>query len=971
METLFENSIETKFPSFSKENSGILPTENFEYVSGEFSPEILFALETAKIKFGADAVYFRYFSDERAAIPQLYLFDYTQKRLTKEERKRIHLQMWNGYQVPAYGIIEESSVSIFDARETPKNKKDVYAREIIKLTAQTYNDTIKSFADGLFWEENANHFKFEKSAARDLIQGLKKIYADFQNKSKIDSHVALKLLVQCLLIKYLEERDEKSKSGYFAVTYFKSHFQCKNFCDTIRQGKLLDLLDKLAQDFNGKVFEWSKETEQSARLAIQKAEVRQLADYLDGDNQDNQYVLWRLYSFEHLPVEVISSVYEELLTNSKDIVYTPEMIVGTLVDECMPLSNPQSDFKVIDVSCGSGIFLVKAYKRMIQWWRYEQWQKTGKLEKPSLKELKDILLNSIYGVDIQQDAIRLSVFSLALAILDEVDLNPPTWEQLQFPDLSSNIVTQSFFEYITDKKSEYLTNKSKPVFSLVIGNPPFNLPFDGKGKEPKHEEYFKNLKKEIAYQSEIAIPDENPALHFLVQSMNLLKQDAMLCLIMPAGPLLYQKDLKFKQNLFSQYNLLQVIDFTKLLDKLWGRKKVATAALFLQNSKPDDETVLHLVANRTASNQNRLFLEFDHYDFHWITKEAVLNNPYIWKANLLGGGRIVQLIERLSELPTLGDYLEQKKKDGWKYGEGYTVGNRKHYADYIHNKLSVKPECFEDEGIIRTDIETESHFEAPRKRYREIYLQPHILIKENIGKQSIPVAFLDYDAVFSHEIVGIYAPQKDIVELENLYNILKKSDLFYRFYILATSSRISVGRVTAILKRDIDNLPFTKDTHRLSLADELVIQDTLSCFSKESQGRLSKTTDKHYIDNFSSIFCKTLNSIYQTEERSFQLFKILDAGKYYALHFEYSTENIQETEELVNDLERYIAQTIPDREENQENFHIQRIMKVYGRDCVLLIKPKQLRYWLPSIALRDADEVFAAYIKSRYSHVEK
>ncbi|MDR1224623.1 MAG: hypothetical protein LBL07_17355 [Tannerella sp.] len=99
METLFENSIKTGFPSFSKGNSGVLSTENYESAAREFSPEILFALETAKNKFGADAVYFRCFSDERAAIPQLYLFDYTRKRLTKEDRKRHHLQMWNGCQV--------------------------------------------------------------------------------------------------------------------------------------------------------------------------------------------------------------------------------------------------------------------------------------------------------------------------------------------------------------------------------------------------------------------------------------------------------------------------------------------------------------------------------------------------------------------------------------------------------------------------------------------------------------------------------------------------------------------------------------------------------------------------------------------------------------------------------------------------------------------------------------------------------
>ena len=380
-------------PLTEDKGAGVLLTNNFETNSKKYSPEILFALETASKKFNADAVYFRKFPDDRADMPLLYIF-YYDKALTPDTKKEIHKKMWNGYQVPAYCIVEKSEVFIYDSRE--KVKKNNYAKEIIKKSAKEIKPIFDSFADGLFWEEynNSKHFKFEESAARDLIQGLKKVYESFQKKSGIDKHVALKLLVQSILIKYLEERDENSKSGYFAETYFKKHFQCKNFCDTIRKGKLLNLLDQLAKDFNGKVFEWDKEKEKEARNVIQQKSVQELADYLDGDNKENQYVLWRLYSFEHLPVEVISSVYEELLTNSKDIVYTPEMIVSTMIDECMPLNKPQKGFKLADVSCGSGIFLVKAYKRLVQWWRYEQWiekDKQGEIPKPPLDVLNNLL----------------------------------------------------------------------------------------------------------------------------------------------------------------------------------------------------------------------------------------------------------------------------------------------------------------------------------------------------------------------------------------------------------------------------------------------------------------------------------------------------------------------------------------------------------------------------------------------------
>ncbi|MBK7214559.1 MAG: N-6 DNA methylase [Bacteroidales bacterium] len=976
---LFEkNILELNFSFLTeKQESGIILTNNFEKIDSKIaSPEILFSLETAKNKFNADAVYFRYFQDGRSAVPQLYLFDFTQKHLSNEEKNRIHIQMWNGYQVPIYIIIEKSSVSVFDSRKKPDDKREVFAKEIITYIGEAIkNFQAKSFDDGLFWDEQEykNDFKFDQSATKDLIRGLKNVYIKFQKQSGLNRHVALKLLVQSLLIKYLEERDEKSASGYFAGTYFYNNFQCKNFCETIRKGKLLDLLDQLAKDFNGKIFEWDFEFEKEERTAIQKTEVQQLADYLDGNNQNSQYVLWRLYSFSHLPVEVISSVYEELLTDSKDIVYTPEMIVSTLVDECMPLKNPQPNFKMIDVSCGSGIFLVKAYKRIVQWWRYDYWLKTGVLVKPSLSVLKDLLLKSIYGIDIEQDAIRLSVFSLALAILDEVNLDPPTWGKLKFPDLSENIITKDFFHYITLSPNG--------GFNLVIGNPPFNLQHDN-GKEPDRKRYFKELKSSIGFHSDISIPDENPALHFLVQSMKLLNPDALLCLIQPSGPLLYQKGLNFKKDLFSKFNLLQVVDFTKLADKLWGRKNVATVAIFLQNSSPTDEDVLHLVANRTFSNTNRLFLEFDHYDFHIVSKHVILQNPYIWKANLLGGGRIVQLIERLSKLPTLKDYLKKKRKENqWVFGDGFIKGKpdtelvpsdfvkkKGGYKEftYLNDSLCIETETFTEQGIGNTFILKGKYYQWGR--VKELFEPPLLLIKKVIGETSIPAFFSNKQISFRDQIMGIHAPELCKDELQSLHEYFVHYSDLIRFYILSTSAQILVNRATAIYNEDILNLPYQYNDNKylVSEAEQIVLRDALSYFINDLGKGLSAEVQETEIEIFSKVFCLTLNSIYKSEGKSFHLFKILDSGKYYALHFEYSSGNIIPEIEQTKDLEQYINEAIPTRKENQKNIHIQRILKVFGKDCIILAKPKQLRYWLPSIALRDADDTFGDYIIARY-----
>ncbi|MDZ7723597.1 MAG: N-6 DNA methylase [candidate division KSB1 bacterium] len=549
--------------------------------------------------------------------------------------------------------------------------------------------------------------------------------------------------------------------------------------------------------------------------------------------------------------------------------------------------------------------------------------------------------------------------SLALAVLDEVDLDPPTWGKLKFPDLSKNIIETDFFKFITDNQ--------KSDFDLVIGNPPFNLP-KVNGKEPSRKKHFKQLKEDVGYESEIKIPDENPALHFLVQSMKLLKQDALLCLIQPSGPILYQKDQDFKQELFSQNNLIQVIDFTKLADKLWGRKNVATAAVFIQKTEPDNEDVLHLIANRTFSNANRLFIEFDYYDFHYANKDAVINNPYIWKANLFGGGRLVQLLERLSKVRRLGDFLNNKKGEGWIKGEGFIEKGDKNKAEYITGKAFLPTECLTENGI---QIDTYPKCEIPffhRPRKEELYTPPHLLIRKVLGRSSLLTEYSDEYLTFLSDIYSIHAPKKDRQELIKLADYIKEHDYLLRFFILVTSSRVKIIKSTSLYDEDILNIPYPENVKEvlLSEADKIILNDSMDYFlNSNSNNSIEKNASLSEIERYNNLFCKTLNSIYHTN-KNFQLYKVIDAERYCALHFEYTNENLTPKQEVITDLEQYIENVIPTRDDNQQKTHIQRIIKAYGQDSIILAKPKQLRYWLPSIALRDADETFADYIKSRY-----
>jgi hypothetical protein len=953
-----------KFNAFNENiKTGILYTRSFDLTQKHHTADILFAIDNAKNKFDADAVYFHASPNKEYSVAQIYLFDNTFGKYDKESKIGLHKKMWNASQIPLYIIIEKTAVNIYDSRKKPDINNEEYAKAIIKLSSDSLNlFNAREFDNGLFWEKHGeNNFDFDGSATNDLIRGLKAVYQQFQKDSGLDKHVALKLLIQCLLIKYLEERDYEQ--GYFAENYFQDSFNSKDFCDVIRNGRLLELLDELSNDFNGKIFCWDEKdnNEKKARKDIKSLKVRCLAEFLDGNIQNNQYVIWRLYSFSYLPVEIISSVYEELLTNSKDVVYTPEMIVDLMINECMPLKNPVKNFKMIDASCGSGIFLVKAYKRIIQWRRYSEWKKTGELKKPPLSDLKKLLLESIYGIDIQQDAVNLAIFSLSLALLDEVDLNPPLWKELEFDDLSNNIIKKDFYIYITQNP--------ELKFDLVIGNPPFNLPPAEENKrEPSRKKYFLELKDQYNYRTDFNIPDENPALHFLVKTTSWLNENGILCLIQPAGPLFFQNE-EFRKELFLKYNIYQVIDFTKLADVLWKGKNVATAIVFIKNAPEFESCITHVVANQITCNNKRLFLEFDYYDFYYIDREDCINKPFVWRINLVGGGRINDLISRLSKYPTMKKYLDSKCKDQkWKYAEGYILGKKTHKADFIFGKRRVRPEFLTEDGVEETDIEENIYFYRTTEKSKEIFLAPHILIKEEIGKtKSIPVAFLDYDAVFSNRIVGIYAPKEQEGELRELYCAFNENKSYlYRFFIMATSPKLFVNMAGVFLKKDIDNLPYPAKNIELSEVDKIVMDDVLGYqFSKKEE--LLKPAGESDVYAFSEVFCKTLNVMYKSNDKGFYLYKVVISNTFYILHFEYGKSDSSYIVEH-EDLDAYIDKVISQDAKSQESYRINKIFKIYGNDRLIIVKPKTKKYWLRSIALHDADDTIAEYMEARYNN---
>jgi len=940
-------------------------------------------------KLGATAVLFRRKYNENNEItdskPALYIYKEKDDFFNSQPHKDLHAKIWSAGDIEVYFIVSETRIDIFNARKpadvTDKNDLSLKSLCLVSEALEKFNDQRFSaivFGKGIFWEQEdfSNQLKEEDSPFHRLLEYLMIVRKDLEDNKSIglSRETIDKLLIICILIKFLEGIKDVNEKHALSEIYDRHDVKSKKFEEALEKGLCIPILKELACKFKGKIFDISAKERQEIEKAKLKSVAAFLTAKLDITKEHKQRFLWEQYNFNHLPVELISSIYENFLQKEEDIrekgvVYTPPFLVNFLIDEVMPLNKTAASeyfyerkFKVLDPSCGSGVFLVAAYKRMLQWWSINCYEKTGEIKFPDLKVCQEILENNIFGVDIEKTATLITIFSLTIALLDKLEPKK-IWNNLKLNSLQNNIKTQDFFEWAANAKSE------GKKFDLVIGNPPFN---DEKGESSHKIE--PELVKKIGFKHE-KVAGNKFALQFFEGGMALGKE---VILIIPSSVLLYNRKAQtYREQIFKDFTIEKIFDFTHLRRELFGSSDTPVCAVLANPTESDGKAIEHTVVKRLVHSENKICFEIDHYDRHFVRHDWTTDaaKQFIWKTNLLGGGRLFHLIYRLSLLETLKQFIDRKKNSEWIYSVGYIIkdisNKRKLRADFITGKLTINPKSFKYNGDFDTEIENSELFVAPRKK--ELYTAPHIIFKLVAEKSKIPMAFSDEYLCFNSKFVGIHAPQSDREELYRIYDRLHKNETTFKLYqtfILATSSSAMIHRETSMVKEDIDNLPYPEETEYLipSPTEEILINDILEYYihlgkaiSKKGKGlKLNKKVSKDQLQNFGKTFCDLLNPIYAKNGKSWQCGKFYQTESFTIYQFGYG-KNECLSFQMPDDLYDVVKSMIYDNTSNRGAIFT-RVCRYYkhlnGYDCVFLIKPNATRYWLNSIALRDADETF-------------
>ena len=975
-----ENAIENDFPE-------IVFTKN---TLSNLHPKHYIALEFAE-NLEADAVYFKYYDDNRYCVPQVYFYNSENIKLKKLEISEIHRNVYSSNQVPLICIIDKASISLFDTRRPIKidsngeftneecliDNSDSF--EKIELLSKYFN--AKKLNSGDFWESNeaSKHFKNNKSVYEKLVDALSVIrknfhivfenFENFNDNKKKATDFADEILFKCILIKYLEE-NELNRAQQF---YKDSNIEQNSLSAILESGKLIKLLDALEYHFNGSVFF----IDDDKRELLEKLNLSSLALCLDGKYGSNSSLyLWEMYSFKHIPIELISNFYEEFIPKDKEnsgTVYTPSHLVNLLIDECLPLSDKEEhlnfNVRLADVSCGSGIFITTAFKRLVQRWRVKNRnKKTGKLAMPSLDVVKKILSKNIFGVDKNDTATKLAKFSLQLALCQLVPKNELwTWnEDRVFKDLQdTNIFSTDFFDFLTEEKYFHFHNS----MDLIIGNPPFQAI-----GEKKYKEYKESLKK-VDFKLKVEIPRKQLALLFLETSPILLNKNGQICFVQKSTSLLYNKDkisIKYKNNFFNSNTVTQIIDFTLLKDYLFENATVETCAVFYNKGYKEDYTTLHIVSKLLRNTKEGISFEFDYYNFYEVSKSTILEDDTIWRCNLLGGNRLNHLLKKLNKKTNnqtnLKDYLYNflgiEKEQ---FGVGFQISSKDKSADFITDKRILLNINFENDKLEYTSFPKTQKF--GRIRNSKLYEHPLITIKKNISNSKIPVVINEIDTAFDERIVGISFSGNDSKEYKKLYNKLIKNQKSHILQTISSCSQFYYRGDTAILKQDIDNwsIPLNKEEIMLSDSEIIIMDDVLDYIYPSWQfgenAKINKNqASREELIQFGEVFNQSFNSIYKKENKEQKLAVIYEGSTFFALEFEFTDKKITKPKQIdKTEADKQIESLIFS---HGKNTLINKVLRIYSPNKITLIKPKKLRFWLKSIALQDSDEIFDDIIEN-------
>jgi len=552
-------------------------------------PEEVAMMEKAAA-YGAHSVFFEAGRYGRQPVAQAFVF-ITDGPADDANFAELHKRLWSWGGVPLIYRKTPGLVQLFRCAHKPdfvSPTGEIVCNPIKTLTMAAAIESSEAWWDatrlrnGTLWDDPevcTAMLSASKSAHKGLIYAVRQLNADLNEEAVLKKHLRRKLLILSLLIAYLEER------GVLLPDYFGQFLAgATKFFQVLAKGEaLVKLLAALEERFNGNVFILNDADRESLKSSTQ---LRRFAKLVEGrEEASGQLTLWQLYSFKDLPVELISHIYQLFVKDSDSSIYTPPFLVRLMLEEALSWERldrlQDCDEIILDPSCGSGVFLVEAYKRLALHWRSR-----NRWERPSLPVLLR-LLDKVHGIDLEQGAVELAAFSLYLALCDALEPEEIRTSIKLFPPLAGKTLHHScFFE----AKEQTLI---KERVGVVVGNPPFASSLTTPGAKRSCKAYEK---------SHGPLPDKQLAYLFLHEAMGMVAEGGVLSMLQQYSFLYNQRSLDFRRNFIVRWDVREILDFISIrgLFQKGGADTKVIVVVAVAAPAGGDRKILHATFRRSG-----------------------------------------------------------------------------------------------------------------------------------------------------------------------------------------------------------------------------------------------------------------------------------------------------------------------------------------------------------------------------------
>jgi hypothetical protein len=667
-----------------------------------------------------------------------------------EEKVRAFNRLWCLARPRLLFLASPGEITVYDMAQKPvdeNNKKEwkklkkldiLHDLSKVSREFQKYHrDHVESgriFADKRFGDSQN---RADKSLIRDLkTVRLELIHAGLSGQLTRFAHA---LIGRSIFIRYLEDRGILTEEYFINVARQKTGWtdllrspvnrngfdfsHNKTFYPRIlaNKGFTYALFRRLARDFNGDMFPDVDEEEQ----AVTQEHITLIQDLLYGDVGVQKNLFFYSYRFDIVPLELISSIYEEFYRGSaindeknskkrqEGAYYTPPVLVEFVLSRILTLDVLDKSPRVLDPSCGSGIFLVEAFRRIV---RYEWYKNKQPL---TFDMLKCILKEQIAGIEVNEEAARITAFSLYLSMLHY--LEPPAIDrQIKMGNRLPNLVAtagrsvNNFQCILPGNAFDTELIKSNPLWKerfgeecadVIIGNPPWGAP------GTKADEKTKARHKKIVDWCRLnnkPIGDKEPSQAFLWRALDYLRKNGKAGLLVSAGVLFkhHEKSQAFRREWIECVRLEEVFNFSHVRTIFFKGAISPFVAVFFKKEKQCDSPVHYWSAKQCAVVKKVQSILLSKNDLR-IIRNSDLSDYRIWKLYTWGSYLDRKFLGYIENHPHTISLEEETLFSR----VGFKKGNQKKKADWLYKYKKVKISAFSR----YENLDDESFEEVPSK----------------------------------------------------------------------------------------------------------------------------------------------------------------------------------------------------------------------------------------------------------------